>query len=84
MRQRPIRASDYHNRGKPKRVLCDDGTDYFAERNLTRNGQFYRDQLARLDRLERMQLTGSSQSVSRAQSKKHSQVREMRKNRDLS
>lgn len=50
-----LKATAYHNRGKPRRVLRDDGTDYFSEPNLTPSEQDYRDRIKRLDELERMQ-----------------------------
>lgn len=55
-----IKATSYHNRGKPRRVLRDDGSDYFAERNITQKEQVYRRQLQRLNELEQLQLTGQS------------------------
>lgn len=51
-------ATTYHNRGKPKRILRDDGSDYYSEAHspLTKTTKFYTDQLDRLDRLEKYQL----------------------------
>lgn len=53
-------ALSYHNRGKPRRVLRDDGTDYFAERNLTPKSCDQRRKLERLEKLEQLQINNSS------------------------
>lgn len=52
----------YLFRGNPKRVLRDDGSDYFSEPNLSENPQKYRDRLRRFERLEKLQLEGCSDS----------------------
>lgn len=56
--KRPLKFSLYHNAGKPRRVLRDDGSDYFSEPNLTPSESQVKQQLDRLERLEKMQLGG--------------------------
>lgn len=53
---RPLKHSAYHNAGKPRRLLCDDGTDYNKEKNLSPKQVDVRRQLERLERLEKLQL----------------------------
>lgn len=53
---RSLKHDSYHNAGKPRRILRDDGSDYYSERNLTPTESSIKRQLERLDRLEKMQL----------------------------
>lgn len=62
---RGIKLTNYHNRGKPKRVLRDDGSNYYDDQNITKKEDYYRQQLNRLDDLERMQLNISPNSKSK-------------------
>ena len=61
-RQIPFKASSYHIRGKPRRVLRDDGSDYLEDRGITPKEQDYRRRIERLERLGRAQLSGLSPS----------------------
>lgn len=56
------KLSDYHNRGRPKRVLKDDGSNYFDDPNVSMKEQHYRQKLKRLNDLEQLQLAGSTNS----------------------
>lgn len=51
------RSDSYLNRGKPKRLLDDDGKAFNEEKNLTPKNQ---NQLKRLEQLEKAQLSGTS------------------------
>lgn len=49
-----FKSSQYHIRGKPKRVYNDPS----VEKNLSMKEQYYRQKLERLEKLEKAQLSG--------------------------
>lgn len=53
------RSDSYLNRGKPKKILDDDGKDFLADKNLSPKDQ---NQIKRWEKLEKAQLSGTSPS----------------------
>lgn len=53
------KLSLYHNAGRPRRLLRDDGTDYNLDRNLSPKQADVRRQLNRLEQLEKLQFASS-------------------------